>query len=106
MRSSRPSMPARYIFAPLEMTSSSAAPDAQERLGLADSYNWWFGFGPSPAREQFRQVNLPDGFLASTADDMSHYLVAQLNGGRFRRRTGPLASIFLIGLTGTFAASD
>jgi CubicO group peptidase (beta-lactamase class C family) len=73
----------QHIFAPLEMTRSAATPQRQQQLGLADGYNWWFGLGPFPAHERFSQANLPAGFLASTAEDMSHYLLAQVNGGRY-----------------------
>jgi CubicO group peptidase (beta-lactamase class C family) len=73
----------QHIFAPLDMTHSAATESAQRRLGLAEGYHWWFGLGPLPAHEQYIQSNLPSAFLASTAVDLSHYLVAQMNGGRY-----------------------
>jgi len=73
----------QHIFQPLGMHHSAATRDTQLDLDLADGHQWWFGVGPFPRREMYSQANLPSAFLASTAEDMSHYLVAQLNGGRY-----------------------
>jgi CubicO group peptidase (beta-lactamase class C family) len=73
----------QHIFNPLDMTHTSARPDDQQRQGLSDGYNWWFGMGPIPAHEPFSQSNLPAAFITSTAEDMAHYDIAQLNGGRY-----------------------
>jgi hypothetical protein len=65
------------------MTHSTASREGEERNGLARGYSWWFGFGPFPADDPFSPANLPAGFISSTAEDLSHYMIAQLNGGRY-----------------------
>ncbi len=55
------------------------------RDGLAQGYRWLFGV-PVP----FDYYNLPDvpaGYLISSAEDLTHYLIAQMNGGRFGSAT-------------------
>ena len=42
-----------------------------------------FGLGPFPADDPYSAANLPAGYLSSTAEDLSHYMLAQLNGGRY-----------------------
>jgi hypothetical protein len=51
--------------------------------GMALGYRWWFGF-PIPATLPFSRANLPAGFIISSAEDMAHFLIAQMNGGRYR----------------------
>jgi CubicO group peptidase (beta-lactamase class C family) len=73
----------QHIFDPLQMTRSAASPQGEAWLGLAQGHSWLFGLGPFPADDAFNQANLPAGYISSTAEDLSHYLVAQLNGGRY-----------------------
>ena len=54
--------------------------------GMAMGYRWVFGF-PIPVTLPFKRSNLPAGFAISSAEDMAHYLIAQLNGGRYRDRS-------------------
>jgi CubicO group peptidase (beta-lactamase class C family) len=52
-----------------------------EQNGLAAGYRLWVGF-PIPTRNlPVPSGSLPSGQLISTAEDMAHYLIAQLNGG-------------------------
>lgn len=51
--------------------------------GMARGYRWVFGF-PVPVTLPFNRANLPAGFAISSAEDMAHYLIAQLNGGRYQ----------------------
>ena len=51
--------------------------------GMAIGNRWWFGY-PVPATLPYKRSNLPAGFAISSAEDMAHYLIAQLNGGRYR----------------------
>jgi hypothetical protein len=71
----------RQIFAPLEMRDAATAPAA----GLATGHHYWFGF-PAAMRTPFPRDSLPSGYLIASAEDMSHYLIAQLNDGRYRDR--------------------
>lgn len=73
----------KHIFDPLEMRHSYLNKTAAQKEGLAVGYRHWFSLPfPDP------QVPLPTGSLAaglliSCAEDMTHYLIAHLNGGRF-----------------------
>ncbi len=73
----------QHVFAPLQMTHSTASRQGETRIGLAQGYSWLFGLGPLPADDPFSPANLPAGFISSTAEDLSHYMIAHLNGGRY-----------------------
>jgi CubicO group peptidase (beta-lactamase class C family) len=70
------------IFAPLQMSHSAAALSDAAAADVASGYRYWrlwpVGFdAPYPRRMT------PAGFLISSAEDMTHYVAAQLNGGRY-----------------------
>jgi CubicO group peptidase (beta-lactamase class C family) len=73
---------ARHIFAPLGMRHSHTAKADAERDGLGDGHRLFFGarLAESPG---YRPDYLPAGWLISSAEDLTHYVVAQLNGGRY-----------------------
>lgn len=70
------------IFDPLKMTNSWADESVAVGHGLSDGHVWWFG-APKESAPYVRPDYAPAGFLTSSAVDMGHYLVAQLNGGRY-----------------------
>ena len=70
---------ADHIFEPLQMKRSFTSREAAEQAGLAQGYNAFFGF-PVPRRQPHLAYDLPAGFIISTAEDMAHYLIAQMNG--------------------------
>ncbi|HEX6554840.1 MAG TPA: serine hydrolase domain-containing protein [Ktedonobacteraceae bacterium] len=72
----------QHIFAPLQMSHSFASEQDARRDGLAQGYQLWFGL-PVPTAQSYPRDLLPAGLLISTAEDMAHYLIAQMNGGRF-----------------------
>jgi CubicO group peptidase (beta-lactamase class C family) len=73
-----------HIFDPLEMRHSYTSKAAAEQNGLAAGYRLWFGF-PIPVRNlPVATGSLPAGGLISTAEDLTHYLIAQLNEGWYR----------------------
>jgi CubicO group peptidase (beta-lactamase class C family) len=73
-----------HIFAPLAMEHSFTSLDAAKRDGLASASTLWFGFQQAhPQGAGFRSDTLPAGFLMSSAEDMSHYVAAQLNDGQY-----------------------
>jgi CubicO group peptidase (beta-lactamase class C family) len=72
----------QHIFAPLEMRHAATAP----AVGLATGHHYWFGF-PAAMATPFPRGSLPSGYLIASAEDISHYLIAQLNDGRYRDRT-------------------
>lgn len=73
----------QHIFDPLRMQASFTSQRQAQQHGMATGYRWWFGF-PVPATLPFIRAELPAGFLISSAQDMAHYLIAQMNGGRYR----------------------
>jgi len=76
----------QHIFAPLDMQASFTSQRQAQQRGMATGYRWWFGF-PFPAAMPFLRSELPAGYLICSAQDMAHYLIAQMNGGRFQGRS-------------------
>jgi CubicO group peptidase (beta-lactamase class C family) len=75
----------QHILAPLEMRRSSTAVADAQAQGLATGYRYWFGhYLPTDAAESghYRGM-LPQGGVIASAEDMAHYLIAQLNQGRY-----------------------
>ncbi len=75
----------QHIFAPLQMHDSFASEQEARRDGLAQGHRWLFGV-PAPF-DYYNASNVPAGYLVSSAEDLTHYLIAQLNGGRFGSAT-------------------
>jgi CubicO group peptidase (beta-lactamase class C family) len=71
-----------HVFTPLDMRQSFTAKASAQPHGLAMGYQYWFGM-PFPADLAYNRSNLPAGGLISSAEDMTHYLLAQLNQGRY-----------------------
>ena len=72
----------QHIFSPLQMSHSFASEQDARRDGLAQGYQLWFGF-PVPTTMPYPRDLLPAGYIISTAEDMAHYLIAQMSRGRF-----------------------
>jgi len=70
------------IFDPLRMRHSFTSESSAEPHGLATGYHYWFG-RPRAADIPYNRGLISAGYLISSAEDMTHYLVAQLDGGRF-----------------------
>jgi len=70
------------ILDPLQMQNSYTSEAAAKRAGLATGYNYWFG-RPRAANLAYNRGLVPAGYLISSAEDMTHYLVSQLNSGRY-----------------------
>lgn len=74
----------RHVFDPLDMRHSYTSKAAAQQDGLAMGHRYWFGL-PIPAPHLSVPLgSLPAGQLISSAEDMAHYLIAYLNGGRYR----------------------
>lgn len=73
------------IFAPLEMHNSATDQETAQRAGLASGTASWFGLSLDRSTHPYPGA-LPDGYLISTAEDMTHYLQAQLDGTYQGRR--------------------
>jgi CubicO group peptidase (beta-lactamase class C family) len=72
-----------HIFDPLRMRHSFTSEAPAEEQGLATGYNYVFG-RPREADLPFNRRLVAAGYLISSAEDMSRYLIAQLNHGRYR----------------------
>jgi CubicO group peptidase (beta-lactamase class C family) len=72
----------QHILDPLGMHNSVMSETAAKSRGLVTGYRYWFGF-PFAADLPFNRGNLPAGGLISSAEDMAHYLSAQVNDGRY-----------------------
>lgn len=75
-----------HIFKPLDMRHSFVSQDEAIRDGMAMGHRWWFGY-PIPATLPYNRANLPAGFIICSAEDMAHFLIAQLNGGRYQDKS-------------------
>jgi CubicO group peptidase (beta-lactamase class C family) len=72
----------RHVFTPLQMRHSFASEQAARQDGLAQGYWWLFGV-PTPMEYPYDVPQAPSGFLIASAEDLAHFLIAQLGGGRF-----------------------
>lgn len=73
----------QHIFDPLDMRHSYADKAGAQQNGLAMGYRYWFGHPVPAPRLQVPAGSLPSGQLISCAEDMAHYLIDHLNGGRY-----------------------
>jgi CubicO group peptidase (beta-lactamase class C family) len=74
----------QHILEPLAMHHSYAALADARRNGLATGYKFWFGRpGPVPIDAPYNRAAAPEGLISASAEDMTHYLIAQLGGGRY-----------------------
>jgi CubicO group peptidase (beta-lactamase class C family) len=73
------------IFAPLQMNHSAAVLSDPAAIDLATGYRNWL-FWPVAFDAPYPRRMTPSGFLISSAEDMAHYLSAQLNGGTYGNR--------------------
>ncbi len=76
----------QHVFAPLEMRHSFTSEHEARQDGLVQGYRWVFG-RLVPFHERYNTSQLPSGYLIASAEDMAHFLIAQLNGGRFGATT-------------------
>jgi CubicO group peptidase (beta-lactamase class C family) len=72
---------ARHIFAPLGMTHSSFTQPLQPNLLANMSSGYLRASGPTRPYEFVGPA--PAGSMATSADDMSHFMIAQLNNGQY-----------------------
>ncbi len=72
----------QQIFTPLAMQHSFTSEADAQPQGLATGHNYWFG-RPAAADVAYNRGILPAGYLISSAEDMTHYLIAQLHEGSY-----------------------
>ena len=70
------------ILDPLQMRHSFTSEASAEQYGLATGHHYLFG-RPRAADLPYNRGLVPAGYLISSAEDMTRYLIAQLNGGRY-----------------------
>jgi CubicO group peptidase (beta-lactamase class C family) len=70
------------IFAPLQMSHSFTDQADARRSGLAGGHRSWFGF-PRPFEAPYSRAAMPSSYLISSAEDITHFLSGQLNGGTY-----------------------
>lgn len=74
---------AQHVFGPLQMRQTFTDWEEAQRHGAATGHRFWFG-QPVPGQVPIDRAIVPAGaHLAASAEDVAHFLVAQLNGGRF-----------------------
>ncbi len=72
-----------HIFNPLQMSHSYCSKAIAQQNGLAMGHRHWFSL-PFPAPDLSVPLgSLPSGQLISCSEDIAHYLIAHLNGGRY-----------------------
>lgn len=71
----------QHVLAPLGMTNTYTWPLEARRHGLATGHCYWFG-RPVAFQMPYNRAAVPAGYLSASAEAMSHYLIAHLNGGR------------------------
>jgi CubicO group peptidase (beta-lactamase class C family) len=72
-----------HILDPLDMRHTFTSRAVAQRLGLAMGHRYWFGIPRATPHLPLPGSALPAWGLISTAEDMAHYLIAHLNGGRY-----------------------
>jgi CubicO group peptidase (beta-lactamase class C family) len=73
----------QHVFEPLEMYHTYTSYNEARSAGLADGHLAIFGL-PMPYRQKFLNYDLPAGFILSTAEDMSRFLIPHLEGGEYK----------------------
>ena len=67
----------QHIFAPLNMTNSETDQTRAMTHGMARGHRYLFGF-PSAVTLRYESDRMPTAALISRAEDLSHFLIAQL----------------------------
>lgn len=72
-----------HILNPLGMTHTYTSKEVAIQNGLAIGSRHWFGCPHPDPKMPVAHGSLPSGQLASCAEDLAHYMIAHLNGGRY-----------------------
>jgi CubicO group peptidase (beta-lactamase class C family) len=73
-----------HIFKPLEMNNSFTSQVEAQRHGMSAGYRQWFGFPILASDLPYPRGLVPAGYLISSAEDLAHYMIAQMNGGQYK----------------------
>src|SRR5215217_3599923 len=72
-----------HIFTPLDMSHTYTSQGLAKQNGLAVGHQYWFAIPFAAPNLPIPHGSLPGGLLISTSEDMAHYLISHLNGGRY-----------------------
>jgi CubicO group peptidase (beta-lactamase class C family) len=72
----------QHILAPLDMKNSFPSEQEASEHGMAIGHRWWFGF-PVAHTFLYNRSELPAGYLYASAEDMAHFMIAEMNGGHY-----------------------
>jgi len=72
-----------HIYMPLSMEHSFTSKATAQQDNLAIGHQQWFGFPVAVPNMPAPVASLPSGQLISSAEDVGHYLIAQLNKGEY-----------------------
>ena len=73
-----------HVLNPLEMRATYVTYDDAVTNGLAGGHQYLFGLTVSAATSRYAPHDVAAGYIATSAEDMCHYLIAQQNGGVYR----------------------
>jgi CubicO group peptidase (beta-lactamase class C family) len=71
----------KHVLEPLNMHSTFLTYEGAESYGLVNAFQYWFGLTRRLPTPPYSPYLVPVGNIASTAENMCHFLIAQLNGG-------------------------
>ena len=72
----------QHIFAPLDMRNTYLSPIEARTHGMAVGHRFWFG-QPVAFATPYQRAEAPATWVIASAEDMAHFLSAELNGGRY-----------------------
>ncbi|MCP4970190.1 MAG: beta-lactamase family protein, partial [Arcobacter sp.] len=72
------------IFTKLDMKGSFASVDNLDKENITQGHRLWFGQAVK-SNFPFSRVMLPAGYIISNVEDISKYLIAQLNNGKYKK---------------------
>jgi CubicO group peptidase (beta-lactamase class C family) len=73
-----------HIFRPLEMNNSFTSQLEAQQHGRSAGYRQWFGFSILASNLPYLHGLVPAGYLISSAEDLAHYMIAQMNAGQYK----------------------
>lgn len=72
-----------HLFTPLDMQHSHVSQEAAMRDGMSRGHRYWFGF-PVATILPHEGDRLPTASIMASAEDLGHFMIAQLNAGRYQ----------------------
>ncbi len=76
----------QHVLAALQMRDSFTSPLDGRAHGMVSGHQFWFGV-PIAAEMPYFRGTAPSTYVISSAEDLAHYLIAQLDGGRYGEGT-------------------